>query len=415
MDSRDWRAWKELLADVPLPAALVDLDAMAENAALLLDRLGPPPVTLRIATKSLRCVAIIRRALTLCGARARGLMTYSARETAWLAREHGGDGFDDFLLAYPAARPDEARALVEAAARPGTRVRAMVDDPAHVALLVEAVAAAGGAVGQGGGGLTLCIDVDAAWRPVPSKHVHLGVRRSPIRTPEAAVALADRARDAGLVVDAVMAYEAQVAGMADDSRGGSWLDPVRRAIRTRSQPVVAARRRAVVAALAAAGHRIEVVNGGGTGSVAATAHDGSVSEVTVGSGFLASHLFDGYRGLPLRPAAFFALAVDRVPDAGFVTCFGGGYVASGATGRDRSPIVHAPTGWSVTGPEGWGEVQTPLAMAPGTPPLAIGDPVICRHAKSGEVFERFEACYLVSHGRLGDRVRTYRGEGRGFG
>lgn len=398
-DTRDWLAWKALLHDVPLPAAVVSLDALRGNARLMLERLGPPPTTFRIATKSLRVVALIRAALAACGDRARGLMTYSAHETAWLAEVHG---FDDFVLAYPPSRPDEAAALTRAARR--ATIRVVVDDRAHVELLTPHP------------NLRVCIDVDAAWRPFGTGRMHLGVRRSPIRTVEAALALAERARARGLVVDALMAYEAQVAGLPDDTRAGiDPIGPLRRLVRARSQPVVAARRRAIVSALTAAGHPITLVNGGGTGSVRATAHDGTVTEVTVGSGFLASHLFDGYRDLRLAPAAFFALPVARVPDPGWVTCFSGGYVASGPPAHDRAPVVHAPSGLSVTGSEGWGEVQTPLSVAANAPPLRIGDPIVCRHAKAGEVFERFEACYLVEDGRLGDRVPTYRGEGRSFG
>lgn len=409
MDTRDHAAWKRLLADVPLPAALVDLDAMARNARAMLERLAPG-VALRVATKSLRCVPLVHRALALAGARARGVMTYSARETRWLAERHG---LTDLVLAYPAARPDEARALVAAARLPGVRVRALVDDPAHVALLAAAVAEAGGAAG-----LTLGVDLDAAWRPLGAlggDRVHLGVRRSPVRDGATAVALADRARASGLVVDAVMAYEAQVAGLADESRESAWLDPVRRLVRRRSQPFVAARRREVVAALRAAGHPIALVNGGGTGSVGETSADGTVTEVTVGSGFLAPHLFDGYRALPLEPAAFFALAVARTPDRGFVTCFSGGFIASGASGADRLPRVHCPDGLAPTTAEGFGEVQTPLVVSAGAPRLAIGDPVVCRHGKAGELFERFASCYLVADARVDGVAQTYRGEGEAFG
>jgi len=413
VSARTYDAWRALLADVRLPAALVDLDAVAANARLLLERLGPPPITLRIASKSVRVVRLMRHIEDLCGARARGLMTFSAHETAWLAERHG---VTDMVLAYPIALRDEAMALAACGRLPGVRVRVAIDDRAHVALLADAIA------GAPSPGLPVCVDLDAAWRPIApagrlGSRVHLGVRRSPLRSPEAALALADHARARGLVVDAVMAYEAQVAGLPDTTRAGPgrWLDPVRRFVRARSMPAVTARRKEVVAALRAAGHPIDLVNGGGTGSVTATAHDGTVTEVTVGSGFLAPHLFDGYLDLPLTPAAFFALAIVRVPDPGFVTCAGGGYVASGAQGPDRLPRVHLPDGLTPTGGEGWGEVQTPLAVGPGAPPLAIGDPVLARHAKAGELFERFDRCHLVRGAQVVEVVPTYRGESGSFG
>ncbi|MCC6623580.1 MAG: alanine racemase [Deltaproteobacteria bacterium] len=422
--ARSYENWKALLAGVRLPAALVDLDAVARNAALILERLGPGPVTLRIASKSVRVVGLLRHIAALCGARARGLMTFSAHETAWLAERHG---MTDLVLAYPIARADEAEALAACGRRPGVRVRAVIDDPAHVELLAAAIAR------EPSPGLSACVDLDAAWRPLApdgplagspaspgllarlGRRVHLGVRRSPVRSAEAALALADHARARGLVVDAVMAYEAQVAGLPDTSRSGGWLDPIRRFVRTRSMPVVTARRREIVQALRAAGHPIALVNGGGTGSVGATAHDGTVTEVTVGSGFLCSHLFDGYHDLPLEPAAFFALPIVRVPDPGFVTCFAGGYLASGPAAADRLPRVHAPAGLTPTGGEGWGEVQTPLAVSRDAPPLAIGDPIIARHAKAGELFERFDRCHLVRGAHIDDVVPTYRGDQGSFG
>jgi D-serine deaminase-like pyridoxal phosphate-dependent protein len=61
--------------------------------------------------------------------------------------------------------------------------------------------------------------------------------------------------------------------------------------------------------------------------------------------------------------------------------------------------------------EGAGEVQTPVIGAAAAA-LRIGDRVYLRHAKAGELCERFERLYLVSGGRVVDEVPTYRGEGR---
>jgi len=123
-----------------------------------------------------------------------------------------------------------------------------------------------------------------------------------------------RATGGRVVLDSLLAYEAQVAGMADVTPGSRWLDPVRGWIERRSVPAVAALRHAIAAALRADGHAIGVVNGGGTGSLASTAADPGVTEVTPGSVFYAPHLFDGYHGLCLRTAALFALPVVRRSD-----------------------------------------------------------------------------------------------------
>src|SRR5204863_3534048 len=132
------------------------------------------------------------------------------------------------------------------------------------------------------------------------------------------------------------------------------------------------------------------VNGGGTGSLARTAAAGTVTELTAGSGFYAPHLFDTYSSLSLTPAAFFVLPVVRRPSPGVVTLLGGGYVASGAAGRDRLPEPYLPPGLHLDRQEGAGEVQTPVLGA-ATRTVRVGDRVYLRHAKAGELCERFDS------------------------
>ena len=118
----------------------------------------------------------------------------------------------------------------------------------------------------------------------------------------------------------------------------------------------------------------------------------------------------------LRPAAFFLLEVTRRPGPGFVTCLGGGYVASGPAHRDKIPVPAAPEGLSLVAGEMCGEVQTPLEVAPRSPAasLRLGDPVAFRHAKGGELAERFTHYLLVAGGEVVDEVPTYRGDGKCF-
>ena len=49
-----------------------------------------------------------------------------------------------------------------------------------------------------------------------------------------------------------------------------------------------------------------------------------------------------------------------------------------------------------------------------SPDLALGDPVICRHAKAGELAERFETYLLVRGNKIVGREPTYRGLGKAF-
>ena len=124
-------------------------------------------------------------------------------------------------------------------------------------------------------------------------------------------------------------------------------------------------------------------------------------------------LFDHYDAFQHLPAAGFALPVTRHPAPGVVTCLGGGYVASGPVGPDKSPVVWAPAGARLTTLEGAGEVQTPVVLPPGVH-LDLGDPVLLRHAKAGELCERFDRLLAIRGDRVVEELPTYRGEGATF-
>ena len=74
------------------------------------------------------------------------------------------------------------------------------------------------------------------------------------------------------------------------------------------------------------------------------------------------------------------------------------------------PAPHLPAGLRLDAREGAGEVQTPV-VGSAAASLRIGDRVYFRHAKAGELCERFASLHLVSGGRVVDEVPTYRGEG----
>jgi D-serine deaminase-like pyridoxal phosphate-dependent protein len=283
----------------------------------------------------------------------------------------------------------------------------MVDDVAHLDLIEEAA----GPIADRHP-VRVAIDVDAAWRPLGGR-VRIGARRSPVRTPEQAAALAREivARD-GLRLVGLMSYEAHIAGVGDRPPGRPLLGAALRAMQRASARELAARRAAVVAAVRAVAS-LELVNGGGTGSVERTAAEAAVTEVAAGSGLFGPTLFDAYTTFTPRPAALFALPVVRRPDARTATALGGGYLASGSGTADRLPRPVLPAGLRLDGREGAGEVQTPL-LGTSAGRLAIGDVVWLRHAKAGELCERFATLHLVSGDRVVDEVPTYRGEGGTF-
>jgi len=401
MAGDDYTRFAHALRDEARPCAFVDLDAFDRNTNLLLGIAGKKP--LRVATKSVRSVALLKRIAARAAEAGRPrvtFMTWSAQETRFLFEA----GLDDFLLAYPVASAANA-ATVASLAREGAKVAVVVDDDAHLTLLAAAAAHEGTTV-------RVVVDLDVAYRPLPLG-LHVGVRRSPLRA-EAVPAFVDRVlRHPALELHGVMAYEAQIAGVGDALPHDRLRSRVIRAMRERSRVDVERTRRAVVRAIEARGTRLALVNGGGTGNLRWCAEEPTLTEVTCGSGFLCSHLFDLYRDVRPEPAAFFALDVVRVPAHGYVTCGGGGYVASGAAGTDRLPVPHLPPGLSLLPLEGAGEVQTPLRV-PRASGLRVGDPVFFRHAKAGELAEHFVEYLLVRGDAVVGRAKTYRGEGRAF-
>ena len=400
--SMDWAAMRSALAGERLPAAFVDLDALDRNVDRISAAFAGSGKTLRIASKSVRCVAVMRRILERGGEGYRGVMGFTAEEGTFLVEE----GFDDVLVAYPTVQPAALDLLAGAAAK-GATVSIVVDSEAHL----EALARAGRDAGVA---MRAIVELDVSYRPLGDR-IHIGSRRSPVRRPERVLALARAARGIeGVRVAGLMGYEGHIAGLTDDNPFQKALNPVVRVIKRLAIPAVADLRRRTLDLLRAEGVDLEVVNGGGTGSVATTAREAAVTEVTAGSGFLCPHLFDYYTNLDLEPAAFYALEVCRTSDAGFVTCAGGGYVASGPPGWDRAPLPWRPEGIRFVPAEGAGEVQTPLVLPEGAPPLELGDPVVLRHSKAGELAERFRTYLLLRDGRIVDRVPTYRGQDRCF-
>jgi len=216
-----------------------------------------------------------------------------------------------------------------------------------------------------------------------------------------------------LRLDGLMGYESQIAGLMDKVPGQALKNALIGFLKGRSIGEVNARRRETVAALTAAGHQLRFVNGGGTGSFESTRGDASVTELAAGSGLYVPTLFDHYEAFRALPAAGFALPVTRVPKPGIVTCAGGGYSASGPAGKDRLPQPWLPAGCTLIGTEGAGEVQTPVRH-PASVAFGIGDPLLFRHAKAGELCERFNELLLIEGGRVVDAVTTYRGDGKSF-
>ncbi len=392
--------YEEAFAEVEAPFAFVDLDAMWANAAEMLGRAGGKPI--RVASKSVRCRALLATILGRDEKGFRGLMTFTLPETLWLAER----GFENLLLAYPTADTGALGELaLRSAANPAGAPIVTVD-------CVEHLDAIDSVLGAQAAPVRVCIDVDAGWWALGGR-VKVGPKRSPIHTVEQAVGLAREVeKRPQMQLVALMAYEGQIAGVGDLPPGRRLRGATIRFMQRRSATELAKRRAAIAAAMGEVAD-LEIVNGGGTGSLELTAAEDAVTEVTAGSGFYAPALFDHYSRFSLTPAAGFALPIVRKPEGGTVTALGGGYLASGSGDPARLPVPWLPAGLRLDPEEGAGEVQTPL-LGPPTADLRIGDRVYMRHAKAGELCERFDSLYLVENGEIVDEVATYRGEGKAF-
>jgi D-serine deaminase-like pyridoxal phosphate-dependent protein len=375
-------------ADLDTPFAVVDEPALWANADDLVRRAAGVPI--RVASKSVRVRSIIEQTLARDGFA--GVMSYSLAESNWLA-DHG---IDDILLAYPTTSRAALADLI-ADDRRRAAITVMVDSTESLNHLDHLL-------GAGHPAIRVCIDVDASLKLGP---VHLGVRRSPVHSAQQAAELAKAIADRpGFDLVGVMFYDAQIAGLPDSS-------PAVRLVKKRSATELLDRRSKVIAAVSDHA-KLEIINAGGTGSLEVTGADPAITELTAGSGLFTPTLFDGYDAFEARAAAYFLLSVVRKPTPDIATLFAGGYIASGPTNKNRQPRPTWPEGLELIGTEGAGEVQTPV-KGKAARELSVGDRVVMRYAKAGEMCERFDRVALIGVDGDVELLPTYRGEGKNFG
>ncbi|MFI7697597.1 amino acid deaminase/aldolase [Nonomuraea sp. NPDC049480] len=396
MDDR--QRYDRATAALEPPFAILDLAAMRANVAELVRRAAGKPI--RVASKSIRSRPVLERVLAMDGFQ--GIMAFTLPEALWLA----GHGFTDILVAYPTA---DRHALAALAGDPhaAAQITVTIDSTAHLDFIEAAVAGA-----RPRAEIRLCIDLDAGFVAFGGRF-RAGALRSPIREPDQAAGLAAAiAKRPGFRLVGLMAYEGQIAGVGDAPPGNAAYARAIRLMQARSARELVLRRGRIVNAVRQIAD-LEFVNGGGTGSLERTVREKAVTEVAAGSGLFHPRLFDFYRRFTGHPAALFALPVVRRPNPDTVTVLGGGYLASGPAGPSRLPQPYLPAGLRYAPDEGAGEVQTPL-LGQAAEDLRIGDRVWFRHAKAGELCERFDALHLVEGDALVESVRTYRGEGQTF-
>lgn len=378
--------------EISLPALLLDLSAFEENCRQIASYGNGKKI--RIATKSIRSVEVIKRILDSSSV-FQGVMCYSPEEAVFLVEK----GLDDILIAYP-CWDKKALSDISILNSKGKNIICMVDAAEHVDHLNHIAK-------ETKGSFYLCIDVDMS---TTFFNLHFGVRRSPLKDSIAVLELARKIKQLqNLELIGIMGYEAQIAGVGDKVPSQRLKNSVIEFLKKKSIKEVEERRNKVVHALRQEGFSLPLVNGGGTGSLDSTTKEDVVTEVAVGSGFYSPKLFDYYNGFLYKPALFYALPIVRKPAPNIYTCHGGGYVSSGPPGKDKEPQLVYPVGGKLLDLEGAGEVQTPVHYENAT--LEIGDAIIFRAAKAGEVCERFQEIVCLSDQQIVGRHKTYRGEG----
>jgi D-serine deaminase-like pyridoxal phosphate-dependent protein len=385
--SSQYITYKEAIATLPCPVLFLDLESLDKNIEWVAQNSGNKKI--RIATKSIRSIELLKR-IHDSHPVFKGYMTYSLQEALWLRSE----GLKDILMGYPTMD----REGLEVLAKNPEEITLMVDRVEHLDLL-EQIARSSAC------NFRLCIDMDLSM-DLPG--IRFGVYRSHLQNQkQLKTFLTHLKKCPHLKVVGLMGYEAQIAGVIDEK------STLIKTLKKLSLKQLIQRRETFLNILKKNGHEIEMINGGGTGSLKHTALESIVTEVTVGSAFYAPVLFDHYQDFKLTPALFFSLPVVRHPTKDILTVLGGGYIASGATDAIKQPQPYLPQGLSLLKHEGAGEVQTPLKYD-GRKKIKIGDPIIFRHAKAAEICERFNEIYLIEDGKMMSKVTTYRGEGKCF-
>jgi D-serine deaminase-like pyridoxal phosphate-dependent protein len=253
----------------------------------------------------------------------RGVMAYRGYEALKLADA----GITDILMGYPLSDPKEISAVIERNSET-QKIVLMVDQPAHLDL-IESLAK------NSGKKIPICIDLDVSTQYFGT---HFGVNRSWIKSDERVAEFLKHLKTCpSLRLMSAMGYEAQIAGVPD-------VGFKFQLYKTLSSPELNSRRTRWVKQIEESVGKLEYVNGGGTGSFESTLQDPSVTELTSGSGLYSPGLFDHYKAFKHQPAAGYVLQIVRKPEENIITCFGGGYIASGGIGPLKVPVIMDPPG-----------------------------------------------------------------------
>ena len=237
--------------EIETPALLVDLDVMEENLALMAKRLEGTGVSLRAHAKTHKSPWLAQKQIALGAV---GVCCQKVSEAEVMVE----GGVENVLVSSEVTAVPKLRRLAALARHSNLMV--VVDHPQGVAMLAEAVTAAGAEIG-------VLVEVD------------VGQGRCGVAPGAPAVELARRVEAArGLELKGIQAYHGKaqhVDGFAE---------------RREVYAGAIARMRETVAAFEAAGLPLEIKSGGGTGSWRWDTESGVLNELQAGSYlFMDSH------------------------------------------------------------------------------------------------------------------------------
>ena len=392
----EYQLLKSIFKSQKAPFAVLDMNALDENIHEIAKRAQGRNI--RIATKSIRCRYVLNYILEKLP-HSFGLMAFTLDEAIWLSEL----GFTNILLGYPTFEKDLINQVLSSE-KHATSIYFMVDKLEHIELLNKIAS-------KHQVHANLCVDIDMS-SSFPG--IYFGVYRSSIKNAADLKSLIRSSTSFSNVKwKGLMGYEAQIAGIGDKVPGATFMNKIIGVLKSKSIKEIAERRTSCLKVLADNSIHLDFVNGGGTGSIESTLKEVGVTEITVGSGFYQSHLFDNYSNFQHKPALYYSLRIVRKPTNTIFTALGGGYIASGATDVSKQPQPFLPKGMRLIKNEGTGEVQTPFKYH-GKESLKIGDLVFFRHAKAGELCERFNDLILIRDNKIEQIVPTYRGENKCF-
>ncbi len=428
---QQYEEWKTIVNKVTLPAAMINVAAFENNLKKLTDvvedsnKINIYKKTIRLATHSIRNIALIDYTLRKYPELFQGLMCASVSEVAVLYNQLKPKGKGgNFLIAYPTVQPSDLTKLSELH-NLGVKVALALDSLQQMEIVSQAM---------WGSKLPLPIVIKLALT-IPHLERFTQVNHGGVKNLGQLSYILDQFIGApssvvnflGVLSDlfnafytkpdkyqyikivGVLTHESILAELTDNDphkssfgNFGSWI------LRELSARYIAKTRAKIPEMFHRRNLKLEIFNGGCTGSIHYTAEeDSGLTELTFGNGLLYPihcEYYSDLTGIGLQPSAYFARSISQVSEnkvyqvkhpnepvinatntqlstmviPSYITCHNGHYLVTNESNR-----VVSPAGLE-TIKQTFGSIQTEFKVKKSIP-LKSGDPVIGRPAEVREL------------------------------